>query len=327
MEPMLPAPRRAASKALAHPRPANVQVSGLPLRGAVAACIRRSRVAPTRVTGVDRRSRGARSAPRASGDGAALASTRLVMALTPALSATDLASAPTLSSSSTESAPAEGMAPLLARERLWHHGAERVSDEELVAVVLGTGMRGKSVWEVASEVMRNAGGLPALSRASPQELTSISGIGACRALRVVAAFELGRRALAGGEPSPRLLGPEDVARLMSPRLAGLAQECFFVLGINARNQLLAEVPVARGTLLTVEVHPREVFRPLIRMAAAAAILVHNHPSGDPTPSAHDLEVTSRLRAVGELVGIPVIDHLVIAGARYRSITEWVGATL
>lgn len=224
-------------------------------------------------------------------------------------------------------APESSPGQLLARERLWQFGADRVSDEELVGILLGTGMRGRPVWNVATDVVRSAGGLPALSRATPQELIHTSGIGACRAVRVVAAFELGRRALFERQLPPQLRGPEDVARLMVPRMAGLAQECFFVIGINARNQLLAEFPIARGTLSAVEVHPREVFRPLIRISAAAAILAHNHPSGDPTPSGEDLDLTRRLREVGDLVGIPIIDHIVVAGARYRSITEWVGATL
>lgn len=215
--------------------------------------------------------------------------------------------------------------PPLARERLWQHGAQRVSDEELVALVLGTGMRGKPVWSVASDVVRNAGGLPALSRATPQELIHTSGIGECRAVRVVAAFELGRRALSAQQQAHRVQGPEDIARLLVPRLSGMAQECFHVIGLDARNQVIADLEVARGTLSAVEVHPREVFRPLIRASAAAAVLAHNHPSGDPTPSAEDLELTQRMRAVGEMVGIPVIDHIVIAGSRYRSIIEWVGA--
>lgn len=221
--------------------------------------------------------------------------------------------------------PSSPVPSLLARERLWRFGAERVTDAELVAIILGSGMRGRSVWSVAAEVLRVAGGLGALSRASPQELVLTSGIGTCRAVRTVAAFELGRRALLEGSHEPSVHGPEDVVRLLRPKLAGLAQECFFVLGLGARNQLLAEVPIARGTLQTVEVHPREVFRPLIRMSAAAAILVHNHPSGDPTPSAQDIELTERLIEVGSLVGIPVIDHVIIAGARHRSLTEWIGA--
>ncbi len=217
--------------------------------------------------------------------------------------------------------------PMLARERLWNFGTERVSDEELVGIVLGTGMRGRSVWSVAGDVVRSAGGLPALSRATPQELIHTAGIGTCRAVRVVAAFELGRRALFEQRKAQRICAPEDVARLLMPRLAGATQERFYVIGLDSRNQLIAEAEVARGALAEVLVYPREVFRPLIRMAASTAILAHNHPSGDPTPSGADLELTRRLREVGEVVGIPLMDHIVIAGHRYRSINEWAGTTL
>jgi DNA repair protein RadC len=215
----------------------------------------------------------------------------------------------------------------LARERLWKFGAQRVTDEELVAILLGTGMRGRPVWDVATDVVRAAGGLSALSRASPQEIIHTAGIGECRAVRVVAAFELGRRALFDAPSPQRVHGPEDVARLLMPRLAGTVQECFHVIAIDSRNQVIADLEIARGSLAGVEVHPREVFRPLIRLAAAAAIVAHNHPSGDPTPSGEDLELTRRLREVGELVGIPVLDHVIVAGTRYRSVNEWVGAAL
>jgi DNA repair protein RadC len=213
----------------------------------------------------------------------------------------------------------------MARERLWQHGVERISDDELVALILGTGMRGKPVWTLASDVVRSAGGLGALSRATPQELVLTSGIGACRAVRLVAAFELGRRALAGQSEARQIRSPEELARLLVPRFAGMVQESFYVIGLDTRNQVVADLEVARGTLCSVEVHPREVFRPLIRASAAAAVLAHNHPSGDPTPSDIDWELTHRLRAVGEMVGIPVIDHVVIAGARYRSLIEWGGS--
>ena len=108
------------------------------------------------------------------------------------------------------------------------------------------------------------------------------------------------------------------------RLAGVPQELFLALAVDARNGLIDEVEVARGHLTSVEVHPREVFRPLIRAAAAAAVVVHNHPSGDPTPSSEDLVLTRRLRAVGELVGIPILDHVIVAGDQFRSIAEWMG---
>lgn len=232
----------------------------------------------------------------------------------PIAAAPDAAEPPTLS-------------PLLPRERLWQHGTSRVSDEELVAVLLGTGTPGRPVWSLAKDVVGKTGGLPAMSRSTPQELAQLAGIGACRAMRMVAAFEIGRRAMFEPTAAKRLASPEDIVRLLTPRFAGVTQECCFVVGIDSRNQLIAEVEVARGSLMMVAVEPREVFRPLIRMSAAAAILAHNHPSGDPTPSFSDLEMTRRLRDVGEIVGIPLVDHIIMGKSRYCSINDWAGTLL
>jgi DNA repair protein RadC len=166
----------------------------------------------------------------------------------------------------------------------------------------------------------------ALARATPAELAVAHGVGAARAARLAAGFELGRRALAVRDRA-HLADAGAVFRFLRPRVVGLAQEVFLAIGLDARNRIVGEVEVARGLLTGVEVHPREVFRPLIRMAAAGAVVAHNHPSGDPTPSHEDLALTRRLRAVGELVGIPIVDHVVIAGDRYRSIAEWLGTDL
>ena len=210
------------------------------------------------------------------------------------------------------------------RERLWHRGLTSIGDEELLAILLGTGVRAHSARDIAAELVRASGGVVAVSRASPRELAQVIGVGAARAARVAAAFELGRRAMEVEQRRDNLGSPEDVYRILGPRLAGLQQEVFLAIGVDIRNGLLDIVEVARGTVHGVEVHPREVFRPLIRMAAAGAVLVHNHPTGDPTPSAEDVALTQRLRAVGELLGIPIVDHVVIADRGFRSIAEWCG---
>lgn len=208
------------------------------------------------------------------------------------------------------------------RERLWRGGTHALGDAELIALLLGSGIRDRSALALATELVTASGGVAALSRASPRELALVSGVGEARASRVVAAFELGRRAFEL-EQSRELVGhAEDVYRLVAPRLAGLAQELFLVIGVDIRNGLLDVVECARGSVAGVEVHPREVFRPLVRMAAAGGVLVHNHPSGDPTPSPEDIELTFRLREVGCLLGIPIIDHVVIGDRSYRSIAEW-----
>ncbi len=211
------------------------------------------------------------------------------------------------------------------RERLWRRGPNAIGDEELLAILLGTGVRKHTAREVAAALVKANGGVIAVSRATPRELAQVVGIGAARATRIAAAFELGRRAVEAEQRRETVARPEDVFRVVGPRLAGLQQEVFLALGLDIRNGLLDVVEVARGTVHGVEVHPREVFRPLIRMAAAGAVLVHNHPSGNPTPSPDDVELTNRMRSVGELLGIPIVDHVVIGDHAFMSIAEWVGA--
>jgi DNA repair protein RadC len=175
--------------------------------------------------------------------------------------------------------------------------------------------------------VRETGGVKELSRASPRELAQVMGVGTARATRIAAAFELGRRAIETEQRRELLARPEDVFRIVGPRVAGLQQEVFISIGVDIRNGLLDIVEVARGTVHAVEVHPREVFRPLIRMAAAGGVVVHNHPSGDPTPSREDIELTRRLRAAGDVLGLPIIDHVVIADGGFSSIAEWLGTEL
>ena len=213
------------------------------------------------------------------------------------------------------------------RERLWQRGVDNIGDEELLAILLGTGVRDHPALAVAAELVKSAGGVAALARATPRELVLTTGIGTARAARVAAAFELGRRALASAAHRETLSRPDDVFRIIEPRIAGVKQELFFVLGVDIRNGLLDVVEVGRGSVHAVEVHPREVFRPLIRMAAAGGVVVHNHPSGDPTPSHEDVGLTRRLRAAGELIGIPIVDHVVVADGGFRSIAEWMGTEL
>src|SRR5688500_11694053 len=169
------------------------------------------------------------------------------------------------------------------RERLWLYGPSRLTDAELVAIVLGTGVRGRPAMAVASDLVASSGGLGWLGRAVPAELAAAHGVGNAQAARLAAGFELGRRVLEAPQ-RPMLGSAADVWNLVRPRVAGLAQEVFVVIGIDTRNRVINDVEVARGQLTCVEVHPREVFCPLIRMAAAGAVVAHNHPSGDPTPS-------------------------------------------
>lgn len=210
------------------------------------------------------------------------------------------------------------------RDRVWRAGPNTIGDRELLALVLGSNLRNRSADELAQIMIEDAGGLAVLARSTPRELAKLAGIGEARAIRLAAAFELARRAVVATQARTLVGRPEDVYHCVAPMLAGLQQEVFLVIGVDIRNGLLDIVECARGSVIGVEVHPREVFRPLVRMAAAGAVLVHNHPSGDPTPSAEDVELTRRLREAGVLLGIPVIDHVVVGDGTFRSIAEWIG---
>jgi len=208
---------------------------------------------------------------------------------------------------------------------VWRAGPTAIGDRELLALVLGSSLRNRTADALAEMLIDEAGGLAILSRSTPRELAKLAGIGEARAIRLAAAFELARRAVVATQTRTLVGRPEDVYHCVAPMLAGLAQEVFLVIGVDIRNGLLDIVECARGSVIGVEIHPREVFRPLVRMAAAGAVLVHNHPSGDPTPSAEDVELTRRLREAGALLGIPVIDHVVVGDGAFRSIAEWIGA--
>lgn len=210
----------------------------------------------------------------------------------------------------------------LPRERLLSLGPTALSADELIAVVLGRGVRGRPAGTLARALIDEAGSLARLARSSPHELARQCGVGDAQGARVAAAFELGRRAVhATAASSPTVSCAADVFARLQPRLAGLEQEVFVALALDVRNRIREEIEVSRGTLTGVDVHPREVFRPLVRQGAAAVVVAHNHPSGDPTPSPEDLALTQRLRKVGDLVGIPLLDHVVIAGDRYCSLAE------
>jgi len=211
------------------------------------------------------------------------------------------------------------------RERLLERGADALASSELLAVILGTGVAGRSATELGSRLLEHAGSLAALSRADARELAAVHGIGVARATRLAAAFQLGQRAVAEPLPGQIIRSSHDIYHHMQPRLRGLLQEVFIVIALDARNAIMTEVEIARGSLTSVDVHPREVFRPLIRLAAAGAVVCHNHPSGDPTPSPDDVALTRRLRRAGNLVGIPVLDHVVVGAEGYASIGELMGA--
>ena len=206
------------------------------------------------------------------------------------------------------------------RERLWRLGAPALTAAELLAILLGTGGGGATAHATAARLLAAGdGSLRRLAARPPSELLRRPGVGPAKAARLLAAFELGARL--GQEARPavtRIREPDDVARLFQDRLRDLAVEEFHLLALDSQSQVLREVLVTRGLLNSSLVHPREVFRPAIAEAAAGIIIVHNHPSGDPTPSAEDRAVTRQLVAAGRLLDLPVYDHVIIAGDRHLS---------
>lgn len=204
------------------------------------------------------------------------------------------------------------------RERMTLFGRDALSDVELVALVLGGG---RSLPRAAL-VLQQFGGLRELRDANVHELRRADGLGMAGATALCAAFELGRRAAMLSLPvGTSLRTPADVSAYVRARLGDAKREQFLVLGLDSRQRVSMVDIVAIGSLASVEVHPREVFRPLIRAGVHSVIVVHNHPSGDPSPSRADLDLTTRLSEVGQLVGIPLLDHLVVTQTEAISLAE------
>jgi DNA repair protein RadC len=206
------------------------------------------------------------------------------------------------------------------RERLSHLGPSALTAVELIAILLGTGRRGQHVLHLADAIHAACeGSLRRMARQSPGVLARQQGIGRAKAARLVAALELGQRLAREVRPlRRRIRSPEDVVRWAGERLRDLEVEEFHIVIVTTQREVLREVLITRGTLNGSLVHPREVFRPAIAEAAAGVFLVHNHPSGDPTPSPEDRVVTAELVAAGRLLGIPVLDHVIVAGDRWMS---------
>lgn len=204
------------------------------------------------------------------------------------------------------------------RELAMESGVGHVPDEVLVAILLRAGIRGQSVIDLARHVLdRHQGSLNRLSKASHDELRTIKGIGPVKALELQAAFELGLRAARKDAPLlPLIREPAQVLALLADTAAHLEQEVVWMLPLDQKYRLRrSPVEITKGILNASLSHPREVFREAIRMAAAAVIIAHNHPSGDPTPSSEDLSTTRQLVETGKIVGIQVLDHIILGGNR------------
>ncbi|MFH1430110.1 MAG: DNA repair protein RadC [Candidatus Uhrbacteria bacterium] len=208
------------------------------------------------------------------------------------------------------------------RERMMDRGANALTDRELLAIILRTGTTGKSALDLAEELLMEFNGWHGLVERSPQELMQIKGISEAKAIELTAVFEIHKRMqVKGDRKRQRITQPEDAHRLYSPMYQGLRQEVFVVVCLTTRNHVISDTPLYKGSSTASVVHPREVFRIAMNANAASIMLLHNHPSGDPTPSAADIETTQRFTQAGKLLGIALLDHIILAGDRWWSILE------
>ena len=208
------------------------------------------------------------------------------------------------------------------REKMEKYGAETLGNSELIAILLGHGFTKVSAIDLANHLLKEQGGLAKVAQLSFSQLKKVKGIGTAKAAQLSAAFELAKRLSASpGKAPPSLKTPDQVARLLMGKYSPKKKEHFGVLILDTKNRLKKEVVVFVGSLASSPVHPREIFHEAVAESAASLILFHNHPSGDPSPSPHDISLTHRLKEAGELMGIEVLDHLIIGHNRYISLKE------
>ena len=208
------------------------------------------------------------------------------------------------------------------RERLARLGPEALRDAELIAVLFRTGTRQMGAVALGELVLRHFGDLRALSRASVEEIQQVKGVGKVKAVELKAALELGKRLIAHtGDGKVRIDSADKVADLLMKRLKDFEVEHFVALLLNSKHQLLKQVTVTQGGLDSVAAAPRDVFRRAVRDGAAALIVAHNHPSGDPEPSRLDIELTERLVQAGSIMGVPLLDHVIVGDGRFVSMKD------
>jgi DNA repair protein RadC len=208
------------------------------------------------------------------------------------------------------------------RERLERYGAGALQTAELLAIILRTGVQGENVIEVSARLLRDFGGLAGLMSADLPDLINAHGLGLAKATQLNAALEIASRLAAlGPDQRPRISSPADVARLLMPEMGSMAQEQLRVLCLDSKHTVRAQQVIYQGTVNSSAVRVAEVFKPAISRNCPAIIVVHNHPSGDPTPSPEDVRTTEQLRKAGELLDIELLDHIVIGRQRYVSLKE------
>lgn len=208
------------------------------------------------------------------------------------------------------------------RERFIQFGPGSLSNQELIAILLRTGTKDESVLQLSNRLLNHFEGLRLLKDATLNEITQIKGIGVAKAIQILAAVEIGRR-ISNLNYNERYVirSPEDAANYCMNDMRFLAQEHFVCLYLNTKNQVIHKQTIFIGSLNASIVHPREVFKEALRRSAASLICLHNHPSGDPTPSREDIEVTKRLTESGKIIGIELLDHVIIGENKYVSLKE------
>ena len=204
------------------------------------------------------------------------------------------------------------------REKLARAGVGSLGDNELVAILLGTGTKGRNALTVAQDVLELAGGVNGLPQLALDDLLRISGVGQPRAARLLAAVELGRRAVTTGSHRLRFANPADIGRYLLPRYGGHREERFGIVMLDSKFGLIRSEIITVGTLDASIAHPRDIFRTAALASAFSIALFHNHPSGDPTPSSDDVQLTERMVAAGELMNITVVDHVILGAGRWFS---------
>jgi DNA repair protein RadC len=208
------------------------------------------------------------------------------------------------------------------REKLLRAGAAALGDSELIALLLGSGTRARGALLVAQEVLVAADGAQGLARIGIDSLCRIRGVGPSRAARLLAAVELGRRTLFGDPGDrPQMLSPKMLAEYLLPRYSGSAVERFGVMLLDQKQRVIRSEILTVGTIEASMMHPREVFRVAMLASASSVVVFHNHPSGDPSPSAEDLFATKRLFQAGEVMGIPLLDHVILGATEFYSFKQ------
>lgn len=208
------------------------------------------------------------------------------------------------------------------RERLLAQGAEALTDAQLLAILLRVGRQRSSAVQVGLEILDRLGGIGGLARCGIEELCAVPGVGAAKAAQLKAALALGKRALASPlSRGTKITSSRDLFEHYHPTLRDLRHEIFKVVLLDAKHAIVRDATVSEGSLTLSIVHPREVFTMAVKESAAAVIFLHNHPSGDPTPSQEDRVLTARLVSAGEVLGIRVLDHIVVGDGRYVSFAD------